>query len=793
MGQDQLNQWRNGLETRIDIGADIPFGKLNLGAHPSIIPYNEFTLKDNLVNRVSNMGALSKRYGIQRHSSNSIYGGASNVVSLWEARFNANNYLLGKDDLSSAGSDFSFVASPFTAAWTNISTVEEQGYFQYAQFGENIYIANRLDGTWNLLANKVWQGSTNYFEHGCVPAFINNGGSVFTGTSSTTTNGGLTSNRTYYYACTFLYDGYQESATTNWIFVTLGVGGNTVALSNIPVSSSSRVKARKLYRSTGRAFSTAFDYPSEMYYLTTITDNTTTGYTDYKADIGLIIVKNNDDLFNQKKPYRSKYITVAKDRLIEANLKRDPTIYSAITTGDFTTFTAVGATGSLTAGTYKYRFYKAYASHGGGNEGWILGDYLERSIVIVGAGGQDVSINIANSGFSDWQEYIFIERTKVGGSDFYSLRVYRKGEGAITDSRPDSDLDLLQSLSPTIIKSEQTNITDFKGNLAISDVSKPDLFDAINVKIINAENNQGITGIFSEETRCVIFSGTGIYTLDTRAQSSEFWTVDKAIDNIGALGKNLSASIEATGHSGIIQLPENSGYIFFNRAYSDSASNLIRIYYWNGNSNQEPKIISDDINTYINGYSSFNVRGMCYDHINSWVWINVATSSKYILIYDLKTAEWFVFTLNASIDLYDVICTSEGKIIIGGGAGYIYSYIPGTFQDNYGSTPTTYAFTAKLQTKHFDDLKTSLNAKQIAVDMDTASGTTTSSNIAVGVDNAETLYSSLTTASGLNHRLKKRFNHRGNRLYFRFENAENKDLIINRLAIDIKHEHGQTG
>lgn len=95
-----------------------------------------------------------------------------------------------------------------------------------------------------------------------------------------TTGGSMDVSSTYYYAYTF-YNGSSgvESNPSPTNSVSLGAAQNAVNLSSIDVSGDSQVTARKIYRTVGNG--------GILYYLATISDNTTTTYADTTADSGL--------------------------------------------------------------------------------------------------------------------------------------------------------------------------------------------------------------------------------------------------------------------------------------------------------------------------------------------------------------------------------------------------------------------------------------------------------------------------------------------------------------------------
>ena len=83
----------------------------------------------------------------------------------------------------------------------------------------------------------------------------------------------------YNWAVTFLLDDGTETDTFTGSPVQTSLSSQQGVLTNIPVSLSSRVVGRKIYRSVANPSDTRI-----VKYLTTINDNTTTNYTDNAAD-----------------------------------------------------------------------------------------------------------------------------------------------------------------------------------------------------------------------------------------------------------------------------------------------------------------------------------------------------------------------------------------------------------------------------------------------------------------------------------------------------------------------------
>jgi hypothetical protein len=786
-----LSQTENITEIRIEIDS---FGKMDRSVNPTKLKDNEFYTKENLINKVGNYGSIERRNGLSRFNSNAL--SAKPIMNLFEARQTAGYTMLGKDNTGAGSSILRYLPSPYTGTWTNVVTNEYAGFYHFAQFKDLVYISNRLDASQNLLGNEVWTGTTNIFEHGC-PVLNTDS---FTGASNATA-GGLEAIKYYFYIVTFLYEGYQESGTLNYVRVQSSATTlKSILLSNLGYGGT-RVKAKNIYRSTGMTVAET-SIPQYMYYLTTITDTTTATFLDVKADSALSGAIPIENFFNQKRPYRSKFTAVANNRLIQANLEIESTRYSALSASDITLGVNVGG-GTLGTGTYKYRFYKCFISPSGGRFGFIVGNYVEKTAGAT-TSPASITISIANlaTTMDSWCNYVLIQRTVVGGSEFHYVGVADKDDLAVGSATPyidgysDASLLALSATSPIdiIYAGETVNASKIKGALVISDIGAGDLISAENLKLIDAKDDVGISGIFSEPERMVIFSGNGIYGMRTTALDSTFWTIEKLIDHIGVSYQEVSnTKTETSGHKGILQLPDGGGYIFFNRPNSTSATTPVNIYFWDGKS--QPIIISNEIYNYINGFSSIIVKGMCYDFARRWVWVNMTTSTQsQILIYDLEFKEWYVCPLDAKVLIYDLICTEDGRIITGNNTGELLSYDLTVYQD-WGSGADN-AIVATLITKDIDEHDADINVTQVQVACDTSTAGLDLTQILSITDQAgstSTQDKSYMTLTGLIHRTKQKVNSLCRRFRLSLSNDENKNIIINKIDIDCKILNAKEG
>jgi len=790
---------RNEVRIMIDT-----FSGVDRSIHPSKLPIDAFALGENWVKtKQSSGGSLVKRNGIQVYNANVVTANKP-VRNLYEARLYAGNYLLGKDDNGAGTSNFEYNnSSGYSGAWTSAGiTSEEVGYYRFITFKDRVYICNRVDTSRtpdSLNSNKIWQPAnpTELFEHGCLP-YKRDAISPVTFTSTVDVNAGLTASAYYAYVITYLYDGYQESSAFDVIWKLSTEKSMLITGLNKWYN---RVTHIKIYRSVNTA--NRLTPPEFFYYLATI-PATDTSYRDTVADSLLGEAIPSEELFNDKRPYRSKHLTVAKERIIQGNLDQYADKYTALDSGDVTLTEGTASGAGLPAGKYKYRIHKAYAQHSGGRYTYILGQPLEKDITVTGSGNSiTLTLSDATVEADNWLDTFVISRTTVGGNDYFYLAIaYGVGytnndligfsKDGFVNGLIDETIDTQLVSNQTIYKADFITTeglvdSDFKNMIAISEVGKGDHVQADSIKQLDVPDNIGITGLFAEDNSVVAFSSNALHVMDTSAQSSEFWTTDKVIDGIGATGQPTAPSAEGTGHNGILQLPEGSGYIFFSRAYATTGQ-PVRIYYWNRQS--YPEEISIPIDAYLNdGFTTLDVRGMTYDPKNNWAWATVVSSTgKKIYVYDLTYRQWYVWTLNTAIDIYDVIALQDGSILIGTGDGRMLKYTAGTYQDSYGATPTTYAFSGYLRTKHFELFDADYIAKMVIVNAQTTSNTVTLSATLYNEDTANVL--TLANANiQTTHRLKARLNAKGKWMYLDISHAENKGLTINSISIDAKIKH----
>lgn len=293
-------------------------GGYNLFIDQSKIKENEFAKFENLtIYNKGNFGDAVKRLNYERYNTNAISEGTI-IKSIYE--YITNNKAVNFRRLL-VKSENGFCYCVDTGAFSDIATGLTASKWRFITFNDNCYIVNNDNGT---LENKFYDG-TNYLETGILPT-----PQSFKLTESTIT--GLASG-TYIYIVTYLYDNGQESYpimqnqntypdkdTADGFNIPkleiafrsiLTTGGNAVLIENIPTGNA-RVVGRKIYRSKASL--------TEMYFLTTIWDNTTTSYIDKANDNTLTLELDADYIF---KPMTAKFSCIHKNRLWLFGLKQN--------------------------------------------------------------------------------------------------------------------------------------------------------------------------------------------------------------------------------------------------------------------------------------------------------------------------------------------------------------------------------------------------------------------------------------------------------------------------------------
>ena len=208
------------------------------------------------------LGILNKRPSRRKYNSTTL--GSDPITS--QIRYYKNSDATQKYVI--ATSSFLKVGADSAGTFSNIKTgLTANQRFTFITFKDFLYCFNGVD------TNQVYNGTT--CEDMGVP--------VPTAPTLAVTTGGLTG--AYLYKVTYMIDSYQEGSAS--------VASSSISPSNqgvtvtIPTSSNTRVTHRKIYRTKANG--------SVYYLVATISDNTTTTYSDGTLDVSLGVTQAPTD------------------------------------------------------------------------------------------------------------------------------------------------------------------------------------------------------------------------------------------------------------------------------------------------------------------------------------------------------------------------------------------------------------------------------------------------------------------------------------------------------------------
>jgi len=280
---------------------------------------------------VDKLGRLVKRLGSKHMNSSKALPGIP--VSLFRAYKPEKNYPLSKAFLivsvkdehglwywDSTLKEFKELKNSSDDSFVSLAGIEVYEKFDYAQMSGRLFMGLGYSG-WQFWCDLSGSAPVLY-DHG-----ITRPSSAPTATA--TTGGSLTTDSYYAYAVTF-YRGSEviESRPSDRVVVYLdpASGHNAVDLSDIPTSSDNQVTARRIYRT--KACSSATEaQTATLYYLYTISDNTTDTYSDTAADSAL---GNEIECLDHDPPPQYHYVCNHAGRLWIADDDDDYLYFSKI-------------------------------------------------------------------------------------------------------------------------------------------------------------------------------------------------------------------------------------------------------------------------------------------------------------------------------------------------------------------------------------------------------------------------------------------------------------------------------
>jgi hypothetical protein len=174
---------------------------------------------------------------------------------------------------TSATSIYKRLAASTTTAAIKTGLTGDGLVFDLHQFMDKYFMAN---GTDNI---QVWNGSTIHDIGYPIPS---------TGVTAAEGAAGLLENKEYQYKVTFYYEDGESNPNATATSIT-PTASHKVELTAIPVDATGRAIYRRLYRTAGDG--------STFKLLTTISDNTTTTYSDNNPDAGLGADMDEDNYY----------------------------------------------------------------------------------------------------------------------------------------------------------------------------------------------------------------------------------------------------------------------------------------------------------------------------------------------------------------------------------------------------------------------------------------------------------------------------------------------------------------
>lgn len=271
------------------------------------LPPEFATRSENL--RFTPIGSLKKRFSYSKYNGTSlgtdpIYFG-TRFYFTDESSIASKKLVVAYSTTLKSGTDSS-------GTFTNIATgLTANLYFTSVIYKDHLYMCNGTDNC------QRWSGSGNTKTMGlAVPG---------SGTTAADGGAGNLANGAYKYKIIFLYDAYQESnGQATETSITVSGGPKNVDLSSIPTGATDQgVTARRVYRTKAGG--------STYFRVATISDNTTTTYTDSATDGSLdTTLTIPTDHFS---PPAFKYIVVHKERIFGVKKNSSDLYFSKIENG----------------------------------------------------------------------------------------------------------------------------------------------------------------------------------------------------------------------------------------------------------------------------------------------------------------------------------------------------------------------------------------------------------------------------------------------------------------------------
>lgn len=866
---EQINEGRN----RIIL--DDFSGGWNTLIDPMKLPENCFQTFENLIlNSKSYRKSACKRFGFDRYYT-AVPVGTGGVLAV--TQYITQNKTSNVDlIIIKTGTGLEYYNG---SAWANIDGSDAaNAKCRFLTFQDNLYIFDRnTSGT--RLANKVYNSSL-LLEMGILPCK-----QTFTTADATDITDTLLAG-TRLYLITYVYDDGSESYFIPFAnFKTIGgtdtntevqsnavntpyrpylariirswtnAANKPVKITSIPTGNA-RVKYRKIYRTKNGEY--------QLYYHSTIYDNTTTTIIDTKPDTELVEEIDLDPVY---KPDMAKYACEHKNRLFTANLKEN--IYSDAPSAASVSATHTNASGELATDPsselgflYNYKFANIFlyptlnlanAEYTGGGFYGVLssakrveGDVADDTVALSSldpetswsghlavfrtpcqfataasessgsvtitfehtSGVFTVGEYIALQGFhtaahEEWFESgsylitavnhadktITVSATVTGsydhggrgvGSEYFFLGITTIDATTFDDQTNDYDLmkgkKYLEQRGLEYISTDGTYTSTVKFSAIDSEI-----FPAANEFNVFKNDNDAITGIFSDNNGVVIFKERNIYKIYTETDDSTYWQLRKVVNGVGC-----------SDPYSIVQI-KDLGFIF-------CMNNVF--YVWSGQG--EPVSISDPIQSTLDALTFTDITGTYY-HKDNWVIWAYSTSgiTGQALVYDLNLKVWYHFVKN-TIDaaqpnlalLYPYV-TKTGVLLFGSSFNRLYYYNRSSYVDDLNTTGSTFAeknIALKLKTKDWDTY--AFNIKRYQAKVHSGANCTAATYIGFTGYKDETgiaVVNSPVLVQGFN-RINIPTSVQNAKIYnLEVSHADVQNIVIKAIGIDIQEIHQDKG
>lgn len=283
------------------------FQGLNTIISDQNLPPQFATRSENI--RFTPIGSLKKRFSFSKYNGTSL--GTDPIYFGTRFYFTDDSNASARKLVVAYGTTLKS-ATDSTGTFSNITTgLTANLFFTSVTYKDNLYMCNGTDSC------QRWSGSGNTKVMGvAIPG---------SGTTAASGGAGNLANGAYDYKIVFLYDGLQESngQDTATSFTVSG-GAKNVDLSSIPTGAADQgVTKRRIYRTKAGG--------GTYFRVATISDNTTTTYTDTTADGSLdTTLKIPTDHFS---PPAFKYITIHKERIFGVKKNSSDLYFSKIEAG----------------------------------------------------------------------------------------------------------------------------------------------------------------------------------------------------------------------------------------------------------------------------------------------------------------------------------------------------------------------------------------------------------------------------------------------------------------------------